>query len=166
MFLMVYFHHKSVVYEELLRRHVAGADVVPADLDAYLGFDDVTFQGWLRAQAGPAARRIVEHRPFRRFVERQGAAGDVDLAAEDARLRRLGIDVIHTTSTQRLSRYVGPADRRRRAMRIGVVDAAGSVVPLDEASRVFRRYEEAHVIGRIYVAPEKWEAATAALATP
>ena len=45
MFLMVYFHQKSVAYEEMLRRHVEDGVAesgfrLPADFDAYLDTDD------------------------------------------------------------------------------------------------------------------------------
>jgi len=54
MFLQVYFHHKSVIYEEMLKRWVRDTGWrVPVDLDAYLWLDDVA----LGARGGRAPIR-------------------------------------------------------------------------------------------------------------
>ncbi len=165
MFLMVYFHHKSVVYEELLRKHVSSPSnpwVISADLDQYRRVDDVALLAHLRTCTSEAARRIVEYQPYRRLVERQGTAADVDLTANAETLRSHGIDVIHTSSTQRLSRYAGMGHKRTAAPPIWVLTEGGrQSVTLDQASRVFERYGDDHVIARLYVPPEDLQKAQA-----
>lgn len=170
MFLQVYFHHKSVIFEEMLKRFVTSRDCglkVPATLDEYLGFDDISLEMHLRGCANVWARRIVERRPWKRVIEKHGSPGEVDLRPEQDRLFDAGIGVIHTASTGRLSRYVGgghgadlyvverlpgqPVERIRR---------------LSEASRVFERYADARCIARLYVAPEEVDPARRALGLP
>ncbi|HHO49842.1 MAG TPA: HD domain-containing protein, partial [Deltaproteobacteria bacterium] len=56
MFLTVYFHHKSVVYEELLRRYIGRPGCpwqLPSDLDAYLQTDDIALLAHLRTSDDP-----------------------------------------------------------------------------------------------------------------
>jgi HD superfamily phosphohydrolase len=171
MFLMVYFHHKSVIYEEMLRRYVDRPDrplVHPADLDRYLHTDDVSLTTHLRQADDPWARRIVEQRPYQRVAERHGGARQADLSRVQQRLEADGIDVIGVTSTGRVSRYRGPGRKRQSAGDIFVLERMSGrpverVIPLSEASQVFERYAEERVIARLYVAPEDAERAEAIL---
>lgn len=162
MFLMVYFHHKSVIYEEMLRRYVDRPDrplTHPADLDRYLVTDDISLTTHLRASDDPWARRIVEQRPYQRILERHGTGRTADTTRAAQRLRGAGLDVIDVASTGRVSRYRGPGRKRRSAGEIFVLERVSGrpverVVPLSEASEVFERYAEERVIARLYVAPE------------
>jgi HD superfamily phosphohydrolase len=182
MFLMVYFHHKSVVYEELLKRWVdEGADgwSLAADLDRYLWQDDLDLWSALRASRSPWARRIVERRPYVRLLEVHGPPASVDLASEAAALADAGLDPILASATGRLSRYETYGQKRRRAPEILVVDAlAGAarrqqtlpglavgpeVRPLQAATRVFERYADDQRVARIFVAPERVDRARAVL---
>jgi HD superfamily phosphohydrolase len=174
MFLQVYFHHKSVVYEEMLKRYVTSRDCewsLPADLEAYLRIDDIALESHLRTAQNGWARRIVEQRPYRRVVERHGAPDEVDLEREKALLFDAGIGVIHTASTGRLSRYEVVGKKRSRAAAILVLErlpgmAVEQVQPLGEASGVFARYADARRITRLYVAPEEVDRARKVLGLP
>ena len=171
MFLMVYFHHKSVVYEELLKRHVASPECtwsIPADLHAYLFVDDISLEAHLRDRATVWARRVVDRDPFQRIVERHGTPQDVDLSAEARALEAAGIEVIHAGSTGEISRYNVFGQKRQRAPEIYVAERAqigraATASPLADATRVFQRYADARRIARLYVAPEDVAAATAVL---
>ena len=162
MFLMVYFHHKSVVYEELLRRYVHSPNCTWSfpDIEQWLHLDDVALTSHLRQSSDPWARRIVEHRPFRRVMERHGSTQrDAGLADEEVVLREAGLDVIRAASTGRLSRYNRIGRKRKRAPEIWVLDRmpghpVEKVRTLTEASGVFQRYADERRIARLYVAPE------------
>lgn len=174
MFLMVYFHHKSVAYEELLKRWVTepGKDwSLPADLDAYLQVDDIEMEGVLRRSSSEWARRIVERRPFKRVVEVHGTPSEVDLSGEARLLREAGIDVIHAGSTGELSRYNVFGQKRERAAEIYVLERMPGmpvecVHTLADASRVFQRYADARRIARLYVVPERVADARRVLGLP
>lgn len=166
MFLMVYFHHKSVIYEEMLKRWVKSDDVtwrISSDLDAYLYLDDIALESQLRRENNRWAKRVVEHREFRRVVERHGPTPQVSVRREAEALSEAGIETIVSESTGRLSRYA--LGRRRRATPDIYVkerlpgQRVTRVKPLAEASSVFERYAEAHCISRVYVAPEDRQAA-------
>lgn len=172
MFLMVYFHHKSVIYEEMLRRHVENPDdpwVLTADLDAYLRTDDVSLTMHLRGSRDPWARRVADQRPYRRVLERHGSAREADTSRQEAMLRDAGVDVIAVASTGRLSRYrTGTGRKRLRAPEIYVLERMPGrpverVRTLGEASQVFERYADERVIARLYVPPEELERATRTL---
>lgn len=172
MFLMVYFHHKSVVYEELLKRHVASPECtwsIPADLDAYLFVDDISLEAHLRERATGWARRVVDRHPFQRILERHGTPQDVDLSREADALEDAGVEVIHAGSTGKISRYNVFGQKRQRAPAIyvvqrGAIGAPTTASPLADATRVFQRYADARRIARLYVAPEDVATATTVLA--
>lgn len=168
MFLMVYFHHKSVVYEEILKRYVAGCDwAIPSDLDDYLLFDDVALESRLRTSNDPWARRIVHHDPYRRVLEVHGTPEEVDLTAQRDRLADAGIDAILAGSTGKLSRYNVVGQKRERAPAIFVRESfpapPGPARTLTELSGVLQRYAETRRIARIYVPPEDVERARGVL---
>ena len=162
MFLMVYFHHKSVVYEELLKRFVWDGDwSITADLDAYLWLDDIALDAHLRTSGDAWARRIVEHDPYRRVLEVHGTPADVDLASHVQTLTSAGIDVIQAGSTGKLSRYNVFGQKREKAGQIALLpgSSGSQVTTLQEESRVLQGYANARRIARLYVAPEEVAAA-------
>lgn len=158
MFMSVYFHHKSVVYEEMLKRHFASPERTwrfPTDIEAYLPLDDVAMHGYLRAASDEWARRIVERRPYRRVLERHGDSRQVDLTEARQRLTEAGIDHLVAGSTGKLSRYSAMGKKRESAPRIWVIDRSpGSRetrTPLEDATAIFQRYQDARHITRLYV---------------
>lgn len=173
MFLMVYFHHKSVVYEEILRRHVTepGAEwALSGDLGRYLWQDDLDLWAHLRRSNNEWARRIVERRPYKRVLEAHGTPDEVDLSRERALLDGANIDCFAVGSTGRLSRYEVYGQKRRKAPRIMVLervpsvprrqfalpglDSEPGVQALDNATEVFQRYADARRVERLFVSPE------------
>ena len=166
MFLMVYFHHKSVVYEELLKRFVWGGDwAIPADLDAYLGLDDIALDAHLRSVDDVWARRIVQHDAYKRVVEVHGTPAEVDLTEQVAVLEQANIDVIQAGSTGKLSRYNVFGQKREKAAEIALLPGSTGrgLTTLQDESRVLQGYANARRIARLYVAPKDVERATALL---
>jgi hypothetical protein len=170
MFVMVYFHHKSVVYEEMLRRHFTGPDCAyrfPADTASYLEMDDIHLHGYLRTAPDEWARRIAERRPYRRALELHGTPAQVSLTGALERLADAGIDCLSAGSTGKLSRYNAMGRKRESAPRIWVIQrfpgVAPRALPLEEATRIFERYQDERQISRIYVPEDRVEAAQALL---
>ncbi len=171
MFMSVYFHHKSVVFEELLKRHFASSSrrwTFPADVEAYLPLDDVAMHAYLRNCTDEWAQRIVHRRPFRRVLEKHGSAPEVNLSGAQSRLLAEGIDCLWAGSIGELSRYSAMGKKRERAPRIYVVDRSpgqrARVAPLEESTKIFGRYQEARHITRLYVSEADESRARALLA--
>jgi len=153
MFVMVYFHQKSIAYEGLLKRAMQHPDCdyhLPADLEAYRHCDDTHLESWLRTSAIPAARAIVEHRPPKVVLESHGPAGGVDLSEGKGLLGAAGLDVMEISATGGL---VGKA--KAGAPDIHIIDHTPGRSPtvelIGESSRVYSRFEDACCIGRLYV---------------
>jgi HD superfamily phosphohydrolase len=162
MHLMVYFHHKSIIYEEMLYRYLTSADctfAVPPDIEQYVHCTDYALYQHLDKVDDPWARRLVERRPFRMLFELHSNKETGRPAAICKALEGEGIAVIHASSQARLSKYHSGSETDK-ALRIFVVDKydyRAEPFPLEESTEIFKRYEDIRQIDRIYVAPENFE---------
>jgi len=162
MFLMVYFHQKSVAYEEMLRRHVeddvekAGFEL-PASFDAYLSTDDAWMWERLRRAGSPFSRRIRQYRPYKVAFESHQTARECALRQRADILTSAGIDVIRTTLRGRMLMEPDPA---KPALYMVHRSASSPVARrLADASRALHGGEDGVTISRLYVAPEDLKAA-------
>jgi HD superfamily phosphohydrolase len=161
MFVMVYFHHKSVAFEEMLRRYITGPNctyALPSDMEEYLWVDDVQMHAHLRKESDPWAQGIVQGRPWSRVLELHGTPSQVDPAWAAAALDGEGIENFTAGSTGKLSRYTVFGQKREGAPSIYVIDDAiqghRKVSPLQDATAIFERYQDERRISRVYVSPE------------
>lgn len=161
MHLMVYFHHKSIIYEEMLNRYLTSKDCkffLPADSKEYINYTDYKLYEHLDTVDNEWAQRIAQRKPYRVALELHNQ--------DPERIERLeklfiakGFDVIHASSNVRLSKYHSTNPEER--MNIFVVDQYDRwdvPSPVDSATQIFQKYEGARVIDRFYVAPEKYDA--------
>lgn len=161
MHLMVYFHHKSIIYEELLYRYLTSPDcqfTLPADIEAYIGCTDYALFQHLDSVANPWARRIAERKPYRMLFELHSSSATDRPRAMKQALEEEDIEVIHSSSQARLSKYHN-SSLEERAFTIYVVDEydrQAPPFPLEEATQIFAKYEEIRCIDRLYVPPEKF----------
>jgi HD superfamily phosphohydrolase len=179
MFLMVYYHYRSVAYEEMLKRYFKnGGDgyQLPSDVEEYARADDHHLVHHLRQSDDPWARRIVERREYKLLVERHGSPENIDLSSVAARLESAGIPTISTTSRGVLSKYFtkrqalegqeslplntpSPAEAKTPPIwvlhqrYIGASDRRAT--ELEHATDLFERYSSQRRIGRIYVPPDR-----------
>lgn len=177
MFLMVYFHYRSMAYEEMLRLWFQdGGDGyrLPSDVEAYTYIDDVHLTNHLRASENRWARRIVERRHIRLFVERHGSPAAVDLSAVIERLEDARIEVIASRSEGILSKYFksGPGtDPDQAVLPLGGLDSASRAPTtpiyvlrkphrasaevraevLQESTDLFDRYGRRLLMSRLYL---------------
>jgi uncharacterized protein len=164
MHLMVYFHHKSIVYEEMLNRYLTSADckfILPADSNEYINYTDYKLYEHLGTVNNQWAQRIAQRRPYRVALELHNQDPKRIISIQEI-FAKNDIDTIYASSNVRLSKYHSgnPEDR----MNIYVVDQYDRwdiPSPIDQATQIFKNYEVARVIDRFYVAPEKYNQAKA-----
>lgn len=158
MYLMIYFHHKSIIFEEMLQRYLHSPDCtyrLPADLESYLRCSDYSLYEHLAEQKNEWAKRISDRRPYRMLTEIHATEKTARPSKICAALEAEGIKTIHASSATRLSKYHATQDQE--AFPIFVVDEYDQrekPVPIEKVTRVFQQYEETRRIERIYVAPE------------
>jgi HD superfamily phosphohydrolase len=158
MFLMVYFHSKSVCYDEMLWRACLSAPAafrVPVRPEDFLRFDDHAFYRIL-AERAPRCRwaaGILKRLPLGLIAER-GPHSPLDpIETLAARLDRAAIEHIRVASHGALSKYGSRSRSRRIQVRLQPRAGSARFVALGKATRLFERFADETVQERIYVWP-------------
>jgi len=167
MFLMVYFHYKSVVFDEMLRQYLTSPDCdysLPSDIEKYCDSNDAELYSHLARSTNEWARRISERRPYRMLVELHSGipATETSRIEQERLLKKIqkdmdaqGIHYLQATSTGELSKYFRkPADPI--FVRYDNHYSAPSFIPLQKCTDLFQRYHEKRSITRLYVSPEQY----------
>jgi HD superfamily phosphohydrolase len=167
MFLMVYFHQKCVVYDEMLRQYFSSPDcdyVLPDQIEKYCELNDGHLSAHLTQSSNVWAQGVAKKAPYRVLIElHSGIPFKRTSKIEQQRLLeevqdRLNQQKIHfllVTSTSELSKYF-----QRPANPIFVhYDnhySPPSTLHLEQCTDLFQRYSEKRSITRIYVSPEDY----------
>ena len=160
MYLMVYFHHKSIVFEEMLMRYLQSPDcayVLPATIEDYVKCTDYALYEHLAGVDNPWARRIAERRPFRMLFEMHAVSQSPRPERMRDALLAEGIDAIFASSQARLSKYHSMSEEEKHP--IFVVDQYDPMerpVPIEQCTEIFKKYEETRRIERLYVAGDRY----------
>ncbi len=169
MYLMVYFHHKSIIYEEMLFRYLTSDDCeykLPSDINQYLSATDFSLYENMTHSKNPWAKRISNRNSFKVLFENHvtGASNRTEKIRET--LNGAGIETIMASSKSRLSKYHGisPEEDSLNIFVVDPYDPHGKPVSIDECTEIFQKYEGARTIERVYVSPENIEMARALLA--
>lgn len=159
MYLMIYFHHKSIIYEEMLHKYLTSNDCtykLPADIEQYIKCTDYSLYEHLAASNNYWAQKISARQPFKVLFENHVTEEDSKTQRLSDQLRASGIDFIPARSQARLSRYHGVAPDDT-AFKIFVKDEYSpneTPITIDKCTEIFQRYEKARRIERIYVPAE------------
>ena len=165
MFAMVYFHQKSIAYEEMLKRHMWSDECryrLPSDMAGYCDTDDAHLWAYLRESTEPWARRVVEYRPFKVVKELHGQPGKIDLSDCAAQLEAENIPHFMASASgamgdgaDKLGNPIYVLDRKAQVY--------GGAVPLAQATDIFQRYHDRRSVSRLYVERADLERARAVL---
>ena len=161
--LIVYFHHKAVIYNQMLHKYAEHSLFrLPSDPGPYIDFTDSRLFETLKEEKGNEwSRRILEQRPFLRLFERDVTShnrpkekkeGERERDLKQA-LREAGIPFIEADSNQSAPPEEGIS---AGADRIFLKNSlTGAAEPLNESLLPL----PARRIRRIYAAPEFFEEA-------
>lgn len=167
MFLQVYLHHKTVVYDEMLAKYLNDPEcdyVLPADLESYAQCTDSHLYSHLARSKNVWARRIVEKRPFKMLLETHSGIPSTEKAREqqEAIFQKVKKDLdakkipyIATKSTGFLSKYFGKSDYPIFVAYDNLYSAP-SFIPLQRCTSIFTQYPSSRTISRVFVSPEDY----------
>lgn len=164
MHLMVYFHHKSIIFEEMLLRYLSSNECkffLPSDIHNYLMYTDYALYEHLAKSPNQWAKRITERRPYKMLFELHSTKANPRPEIMKTKLENEGIETILANSTARLSKYHSSA-AEEKFFQIYVVDQYDKIepaYPIEESTEIFQKYEEIRRIERLYVAPENFKRA-------
>jgi hypothetical protein len=102
MFLMVYFHKKSLSYELLFRKWLQDPNCsykIPSDLNEYKYIDDGHLWYHMCQSPLPAAQCVKNRRVYKVAFERHGSIENVDLTIRKNILEEAGIPVLESLDT-------------------------------------------------------------------
>jgi HD superfamily phosphohydrolase len=164
MFVQVYLHHKSVIYDEMLYQFLLTDDSqtrLPSKIEEYLEVDDHWLGVRLRQSKNPWAQRIVQQKPYKLMLEvRADMTQQAKVYADEleAKLKAARIPYFRSSSTGLLSKYANQEDAPKNPLFIKYRDPRftsslrpGSNVELaSEAVELFSRYKKKRIIDRIY----------------
>jgi HD superfamily phosphohydrolase len=167
MFLMVYFHHKCVVFDEMLKQYFSSPDCdyqLPSDIEEYCDYTDSHLFSHLSKQSNPWAKRVTEKRPFRMLIELHSGIPATRTAKLEQQqlleqvendLDHHSISYLKVTSTSELSKYFRrPEDPI--FVRYNNLYSSPSFIPLQQCTDLFQRYGENRSITRLYIPPESY----------
>lgn len=166
MFLMVYFHYQSVVFDEMLSQYFQTQDcdyVLPSDVEEYISHNDSYLYTHLANSGNEWAKRIIQRKPYRMLIELHSGIPSTKTAflehhREISRITRdlkhKNIQFILKTSTSEITKYY---KKRSYPIFIKYDDQyhAPSFIRLEQCTDLFKRYHENRSITRIYVSPEQ-----------
>jgi uncharacterized protein len=158
--LMVYFHHKSIIYEEMLMRYLASDDCayfLPADIEEYIDCTDYGLYQHLRQVDNAWAKRITERRIYRVLFELHSTGETGRPQKIEKALTDEGISVIPASSSIRLSKYHGgnSIEKNFPIFVVDVYDRLAKPYPIEQSTEIFQKYDEIRRIERLYVPPEQ-----------
>lgn len=168
MFLMVYLHHKTVVFDEMLSHFLNAPDCdfhLPSDIEAYSRCTDAQLYGHLAKSSNEWAQRIIEKRPLRMLLETHSGIPNTEKAREQQEkllkkvkddLAGKKIDYISTTSVGELSKYFGKSDHPI-FVRYNNLYSEPSFIPLQKCTSLFTQYPNTRSISRVYVRENDYE---------
>ncbi len=160
MYLMVYFHHKSIIYEKMLYYYLTSENCdykLPASIEDYTCCTDFSLYENMASSQNPWAQRITQHRPFRIVFEDHITSSSSSRTKKiNTRLNEEGIETILANSRSHLSKYYKTGSE---PLTIYALDAYSPPTSIDLCTEIFQKYEEARVIERVYVHPESMEKA-------
>lgn len=172
MFLMVYSHHKTVVYDEMLTKYLNDPECdykLPHDIEAYSQCTDAHLYANLARSPSPWAKRIVDRNPLKLLLETHSGIPSTDKAHEQQtkllkktseELESKNIEYIINNSTSILSKYFGPQILGKSDHPIFVrydnLLSAESFIPLQKCTNLFTQYPNSRTISRIFVSQDDY----------
>lgn len=169
--LMVYFHHKSVIYEEMLLRYLESEDCdfrLPSDIEEYTKYNDYRlFEHIAQVKNNSWAQRIAKRSPYRNLIEFHNVTDPTRPIRIKEFLENEKIDCILASSRVRLSKYhsSSPEDKALQIYVVDQYDRWEKPVPIEQSTKIFKAYEDVRLIDRVYVPPEKYDVAQVLLSS-
>ncbi len=162
--LMVYFHHKCIIYEEMLNRYLDSTDCdfqLPSDINEYTMYNDFKLYEHLAHSKNTWAQRLALKKPYRVISEIHSAGNTLKAQKINDLMKQSNIEIIWASSKVRLSKYhaSGSVEQNHPIFVIDSYDHTEKPTPIQETTEIFQKYESARVIDRLYVAPENYDLA-------
>lgn len=157
MFVMVYFHYRSVCLEQLLLKYFRsspGEYSIPADIEAYLEYDDHHLMKILRNSRNPYAMAIVKNQIPDKVYESFNEVQLNVLEKIQTLLENEKVDFIRCSSSGRLSKYYNEANSPNKfAIKVARKVLGGNSLQyfnIEDATDLFQKFSKSHAVNRLH----------------
>lgn len=157
MFMMVYFHYRSVALEQLLYKYFSSAPdeySIPADIEAYLEHDDYLLMKVLKNSKNQYAKNLVQNKIPQKIFE---SFNDTQLQTFNKLLSYLeeeNIEHIRCSSLGRLSKYYtddSPSDKfTMKVSRKLFGSKKKQFFPINDCTDLFQKFSKSHAVNRLH----------------
>ncbi len=159
MFLMVYFHYKSVCLEQLLLKYFKTSNneyTIPSDINKYLAHDDHYLLKILRMSKNRYAKSIIQNKIPTKIFESFNKSDLAILSAIQQYCDQEKIEYIRCSSTGRISKYYSPTYENVETYNIKVVKENNLIksqtyFDIDKATDLFQKFSKSHAVNRLHV---------------
>lgn len=163
MFFMVYFHHKSIIFDEMLKQFFleCGDEYqIPADIETYLNHNDFYLHEILARSKNQWAKRIVQNKPYQMYAE---VYSDIPMhnnheeAIEQIRekLQAEKREFIEVKTKSEISKYFNQEDSLPLFVHYESAWLKENIFPLEECSHLYSKDgRPTRSITRFYVPAE------------
>jgi len=158
MFVMVYFHYRSVCLEQLLLRYfdtAPGEYTIPANIEEYIEHDDHFLMKVLRKSKNRYAESIVKNRIPEKIFESFNREQHRKLNEVQAYLVNNDIEYIRCSSSGRLSKYytqdLAPEDNyTMKVVRKLRGTSEKTYMAINSATDLYAKYSASHSVNRLH----------------
>ena len=157
MFMMVYFHYRSICLEQILFKFFQTAPDeyrIPADIESYFNYDDHSLLKILRSSTNPYAKQFVRNRIPKKVYESFNRKQLEKLELIQHYLEENNIEFIRCSSEGRISKYIDGSNScafypikvvRRESER-----KSPTLLNIEEATDLFQKFKESHAVNRLH----------------
>jgi len=164
MFVMVYFHYRSVCLEQLLFKYFKTSPEeyrIPSDIEEYVEHDDHYLMKIMRKSRNSYAQDIVKNQIPQKIYEsfNPKQAGQLELIQKY--LIDQDIDYIRCSSAGRLSKYYDEEARPHHDIKVVrhlYKDAPPIYSSINQATDLFTKFSQSHAVNRLHCQMEKLSA--------
>ena len=154
MFLMVYFHYKSVCLEQLLKKYFRTSPheySIPADIEEYIECNDYQLMKTIQESNNPYAQAIVKNQIPIKIYESFNKKQNKILTEIQLFLESENIEYIKCSSRGKLSRY-NTGNEYRVPIKVVRTLYGGKKIysNIQEGTNLFQQFKEHHEVTRLH----------------
>jgi HD superfamily phosphohydrolase len=157
MFMMVYFHYRSVALEQLLYKYFATSPTeyqIPADIEAYVEHDDYLLMKILNNSQNRYAKDLVQNKIPKKIYESFNEVQLGTLNNVQSFLENENIEYIRCSSLGRLSKYYtadSPSDKfTMKVSRKLFNSKKKQYFNINDSTDLFQKFSNSHAVNRLH----------------
>lgn len=157
MFMMVYFHYRSVALEQLLYKYFATSPdeyKIPADIEAYVEHDDYLLMKVLNNSQNRYAKDLVQNKIPKKIYESFNERQLNTLNKVQTFLENENIEYIRCSSLGRLSKYYtadSPSDKfTMKVSRQLFKSSKKQYFNINDSTDLFQKFSNSHAVNRLH----------------